>query len=450
MKKTLLFITLLLTFLIFNQRITNAKVELIPLDNTGKYLVVNENIEQKRILTLKEEIEYYGDSGFPISFTELVEFYLAELDNSKLIISKPIKLYDYNDILASYGYNIYYGDEFKTSIVISTHLRAPLIKAHYETPIKEDAIKSYFLDSNNLYYLTNQDYIDQFNNNRLDYSEFREMKNKLKTKFENSLTNDKLAEIERENRIILNNLLSLKNALENEDLFVKKDYDGQVPKAYGYGGIEDVGKYIKDRYGSGYKLSSERQLINVPSFKNSIYASDTVGGHCSIAAITRVLSYYYKLGYSNIDSKTDTVFSTVIAYAKQKGYWSKKDGTDPRDIDDIFEGVLKSKYNYKNSDATNTYIYSFASEVKDEINKSHPVLLNLSSGYYGSHTVTIIGYKEYKKTSGWLIKTTTTRQFIMVYDGWDSSIRYIDYDAMTNPFSGDFTLASFSKVTVKK
>lgn len=84
-------------------------------------------------------------------------------------------------------------------------------------------------------------------------------------------------------------------------------------------------------------------------------------------------------------------------------------------------------------------------EVKKEIDAGRPVIMNIATGYYGNHTVTVRGYDIYRKqhTIG-KIKYYTYYYMIAVYDGWTSSVRYIDY----NDFS-KFNLGSFNKTTMK-
>ena len=63
--------------------------------------------------------------------------------------------------------------------------------------------------------------------------------------------------------------------------------------------------------------------------------------------------------------------------------------------------------------------------VKREIDAGRPLLLNISSGYYGNHTVTIVGYHEYTKGEG-----KNKKRFLKVYDGWSKQPRYIDYEQL--------------------
>lgn len=164
-------------------------------------------------------------------------------------------------------------------------------------------------------------------------------------------------------------------------------------------------------------------------------------GVCSKVAITRVLHYYSKK-YNKIDSNIKNIYKTVRSL-------DCKDGTDPWYIDDIARNALK-KYGYKNSTSWNVYAWAFKSEVKKEIDNNHPVILNIARGYYGDHTVTVIGYKIFvrKKKTG-LVTVTKKYPMIAIYDGWDDRIMYIDY----NDFAFNFKYAgigSFTKVRVKK
>jgi len=67
--------------------------------------------------------------------------------------------------------------------------------------------------------------------------------------------------------------------------------------------------------------------------------------------------------------------------------------------------------------------------------------MNVLRGYYGNHSITVVGYKIYKKG-------LDSYPMIKVSDGWEGSYRYIDYDA----FAYDLVTSgfgSFNTIEVK-
>ena len=61
----------------------------------------------------------------------------------------------------------------------------------------------------------------------------------------------------------------------------------------------------------------------------------------------------------------------------------------------------------------------------------------LAFGYYGNHTVTVVGYNEYERDYGLY---TQKKTFIKVYDGWTKQERYIDSSLIN---FGSFSTAQF-------
>ncbi len=200
------------------------------------------------------------------------------------------------------------------------------------------------------------------------------------------------------------------------------------------GGINNPKKYLEDRYG-GTATKNASKSLGLASFTMAQIRS---GNICSPVAITRVLHYYrHKKGYKKIDSDYKKIFKKVWATN------GNKDGTNPTVIDNMAQKTLRN-YGYKRSISYNKYAWNFASDVVNEINKGYPVIFSMANGYYGNHTVTVIGYEVYKiKKKLWIGSTTKYRHLIKVYDGWKDKPRYIDYEAFAgsifNPGIGSFT-----------
>ena len=104
---------------------------------------------------------------------------------------------------------------------------------------------------------------------------------------------------------------------------------------------------------------------------------------------------------------------------KKHGY-TTSGGTNPTVIDNIIEDSFK-KWGYTVS-ASNTYVWSFSTFTNQiDSPNSNPVLFNIATGYYGDHTITVIGYAEYD-----------VADFLMVKDNWSTSTRYVHWQQMWN------------------
>lgn len=142
------------------------------------------------------------------------------------------------------------------------------------------------------------------------------------------------------------------------------------------------------------------------------------------------------------------IYEKVVKIAKKYGFTEKK-GTWPTKINNILDDVLES-YGYAKSYSKGIYVWTFSGQVKKEIDKERPVVMNIARGYYGNHTVTVCGYGIYKSTYK-VAKLPRERKhnMICVYDGWERGERYIDYEAFAyDLISSGF--GSFNTVIMKK
>jgi hypothetical protein len=239
------------------------------------------------------------------------------------------------------------------------------------------------------------------------------------------------------NRIVVDTIVNIVDEEAEELLMGSSSYSGQVD---GYAVDSGVYNYVNARYGTGYSLqtskvvSSAGSALLMSSFTNN-------SNHCVITALTYVFDYHRRNnGKTAIPSNIQTLFNDIKTVATANGY-TPTGGTPPTKIDNIIKDVW-TKYGYSGT-GSSVYVFS-ESTFKTEIDNNRPALLNISFGYYGNHTVTMIGYLVYSKST---FLGSTERFFMRVNDGWTTSVRYIDYDAITNPFSGDFSTLSISRIT---
>ncbi len=208
--------------------------------------------------------------------------------------------------------------------------------------------------------------------------------------------------------------------------------DGQITGECGYGGIYDTSAYVNDKYKNGWVSSNWGTLEpNVPKFLMKDLETDA--NNCVLTAITRVFAYYRdNYGKDSIPDDA-TLYSDIKAIAEGYGY-SNETGTFPTKINNIINDTFK-KYGYE-GEGKSIYVWDF-NTVKTEIDAGRPLLFNIAFGYYGDHTVSVVGYSEFTRSNGWFRET---KRFIKVYDGWTQSNRYIDYDLIN---IGSFSTAKF-------
>jgi len=163
--------------------------------------------------------------------------------------------------------------------------------------------------------------------------------------------------------------------------------------------------------------------------------------HCHTTSQKGNMMYYKGQGYTKIPATRSTVYSKVLDIAKKHG-WTSGGGLWPTVIDDVAKETLAA-YGYKSSDAWNIYVLTF-NTVKSEINSGRPVLMNIARGYYGNHTVTANGWGTYtaKYKSG-VVTVSASYNMIAIFDGWQSTRRYIDYSA----FAYDLVSSGFGSFT---
>ena len=364
---------------------------------------------------------------------------------TSIVIESSVILYDANDVNTYVGYNFKSDGNVHGYITIATHTKAPLIKEVTEgfyLPVDQDKI--YYLSEGEFYVKNGENY-KTLDGKDIEKNDFNELK-KLRCQNYYSLTTDLLASIELDSMSTLNNITYLLNGIEDvDDLTMGKQYDGQNGEAYGYGGIDSPKKYLKDRYGGTVSNSSISKFLSMQSFLCKDFENKN---NCTLVAITRVLCYYYKQGYSKLPSSYKKIYSKVLKVAKSYGY-NEKDGTWPTKINNIIDKVLDD-YGYPKSYSNGIYLWTFSKQVQGEIDKNRPVIMNIARGYYGNHSVTVCGYNIYKTKHNFLWTSyTKTHHMICVYDGWYRHVRYIDYEA----FAYDLISAgfgSFNTVIMKK
>ena len=134
---------------------------------------------------------------------------------------------------------------------------------------------------------------------------------------------------------------------------------------------------------------------------------------CSVVALCNLMRYYRMRGFDNLPSNLTTLYDNMWAYAG-----TNSDGGTPNGNEAIAaKNYLKDK-GYACS--TNSISRNSYSSFKKAIAADKPCILTygaLFNGTNGGHAVLAMGYVD-----------TTSYQYLQVADGWNSNLRYINFN----------------------
>ncbi|MCR4909463.1 MAG: hypothetical protein K5985_11590 [Lachnospiraceae bacterium] len=203
---------------------------------------------------------------------------------------------------------------------------------------------------------------------------------------------------------------------------VKKKLSEGSPKKIPYAGFSDLDRYMKEHYGNEALCIDPGKSLDVNS-ETMLTISGRSTKNCSLVAITRLLFYYKeKQGLTGIKGDIFEIYREVEEIGKRYGYRDKR-GTNPVKIDNITKEAFR-RYGYK-AKCRGVYSWEFETEVKQEIDESRPVIMNLARGYYKDHTISVVGYSVWQAGNKKL-------PVIKVVDGWNGGYYYIDYTVFCN------------------
>jgi len=210
--------------------------------------------------------------------------------------------------------------------------------------------------------------------------------------------------------------------------------NGQASYCSDYGGIDEPKKFLEVVYNNnGYTLGYEKTLCSKISNFTQGYLEPNAG-NCTLASITRILKYFGDQGYTKIPVNTKDIYIKVRDIGVNHGYkpsapdsgvksyWYNLVTYNPFEIDNMVQEAWDA-FNYQSGKGNNKYTFTFDT-IKNEIDNNRPMLLNIGTGDYSGHTVTIIGYKYYNSPDR---NSYVDKPFLQIYDGWSDEIRYIDY-----------------------
>lgn len=238
--------------------------------------------------------------------------------------------------------------------------------------------------------------------------------------------------------------------------------------------ITNPDQYIKKLYGASYSQYSggTKRLLNFTLYKQSdlsVYLTRKNGqlyseGNCVLSSVYTTLSYLQKTGvYPKLPTGTTTLNmnnDVVKNAAQKKGYFARNtyvtvptlyvtirkiaiekygytaSGLSMQYTDDLIRDTLKY-YGYNPTIKNNIeppllnqqmYETGFESAIKRNIQKGYPVVFNTYSVYGGEHSITIFGYKNYRRAYDLgLFKIYRYAKLLIVSDNHTKQPTYFDY-----------------------
>lgn len=176
--------------------------------------------------------------------------------------------------------------------------------------------------------------------------------------------------------------------------------------------ITNLLSYLQEQHPEKAVVCSKEKLLKVNAYTQDKFGEDN---DCALCAVMTICKYYA----SSVSA--EEIYSIVEKNAKALGYRSKW-GT--------FIGVqrllLQRSLNDLGipQDARKLICCHDHDKIKNIIDTGHPVLLSfLSDGrnYYGSHSVTVVGYKDFDINGA-------TKTVYKIYDNWTKNVSYLDLD----------------------
>lgn len=175
------------------------------------------------------------------------------------------------------------------------------------------------------------------------------------------------------------------------------------------------------------KFATRLAASRVKTIKMSSFLQEDFGkrGDCTLTSILTVTKFY------NPQADTQEVYDFIEKTAEKYFYNGDVWGTFPVFNKAIVKETFK-KFNIKR-DVKTKYLKNVGFNLKtitDLIDANTPVMLSLSTDgrdYYKAHTITIMGYINYKN-----METDEVKTLLQVYDNWFTGPALINFEAL-NP-----------------
>jgi len=180
----------------------------------------------------------------------------------------------------------------------------------------------------------------------------------------------------------------------------------------------NVKKYVEDTYGSTAIQTADVYMQDFTPLLQCDFGGDN---DCTLTCITAIIKHITKGKH-----KATSIYEYVEKIAK-KHLYHHKIGTNYFVIKSIFDKALE-KYCSKKSKVGHIKNKGYnLKTIVTQINKKNPVILSLHSdgnGYYGKHSVVVIGYRTYSVNN-------KDKTLLKIYDNWSRQIAYLDYEKIS-------------------
>ena len=186
-------------------------------------------------------------------------------------------------------------------------------------------------------------------------------------------------------------------------------------------GNERLLEYLHEEY-QFFDIKSVKvnQLTDIKPLLQNDFGGEENPNDCTLTAITTILTKYCSKSPSEI-------YDVVLKHAK-KYFYTGKIGTQPPVMRTIMNkaaaelGVKKRAVVRYGKNIS----FNFAG-IKQHIDEGRPMMLSIFKDgreWYDNHSVTIIGYAEYK------LDGKKTVRMLKIYDNWYAEVMYVNYELM--------------------
>lgn len=181
----------------------------------------------------------------------------------------------------------------------------------------------------------------------------------------------------------------------------------------------NIHQYLKEVYGSG-QVIRRRKILNIPELFQSDYGAIN---DCTLTSMTSCLSYLLKINDYN------KIYNVIQSIANNNNYYNEKNGTNPLKIKKIYDTAYFRLSGEKRNSKSGYFKNVCVTEdvIRNIFNNNLPIILNFVNdgrNYYHNHSVTVIGYIDYKYNNGNVMA-------LMVYDNWFKNVAYIDFKKLS-------------------
>lgn len=187
--------------------------------------------------------------------------------------------------------------------------------------------------------------------------------------------------------------------------------------------VTNIKQYLQQVYNFGGQITElHRKQLSVPVFLQNNYGKS---GDCTLTSILTLTKYYNK------SADTNDVYDYIEDIATKKYFYN---GDSYGTIPFFNKTILKQTFKQFgiNRKVTSKYLKDIGFNLETILqclDNNTPVIISIfrdGRKYYDNHTITIIGYVQYKDENGKIMT------ILQVYDNWFSSYSFLDYNAICN------------------